>query len=102
MNRSLLRFVAFGVLACAFALNGWLYAHGISHSLQHAHHSAASHADPLCSWLCSAGQSIHALNLIVPTVTHLVARAEIVISAIILTSTSSTIFSRGPPYSPFQ
>ncbi len=64
MNRTLSRPVILGLIACCFVLNGWLFYQGVGHTLEHAHHSAAGHADPLCTWLCSAGQVICAFDLV--------------------------------------
>ena len=38
-------------------LSGAVYPQLAAHEAQHAHHSAATHANALCSWLCAAGQT---------------------------------------------
>lgn len=49
--------------ACLFVLNVWLPAQVVGHAKQHSHHSSTTHADPLCTLLCSAGHVIHGVTL---------------------------------------
>ena len=49
----------------------------IAHETQHNHHKAATHASPLCSWFCDAGQGLDHQNFVFsPTITFL-ARLDI-------------------------
>lgn len=52
-----------GLSACLFVLNVWLPAQVVGHGKQHSHHSSATHADPLCTLMCSAGHVIHGVTL---------------------------------------
>ena len=44
----------------------------VAHETQHDHHKAATHASPLCSWFCGAGQGLDHQNFVFsPTITFL-------------------------------
>ncbi len=46
-------------------LSGVLSAQAVGHAPQHSHHhTSATHATPLCSWYCAAGQ-VHTVDLVV-------------------------------------
>lgn len=50
--------LAVGVLAAWLVLlSAVVYPQLAAHAETHAHHSAATHATSLCSWLCGAGQT---------------------------------------------
>lgn len=56
--KSVTKQLAVGVLAAWLALlSGVAYPQLTVHAEQHAHHSAATHANALCSWFCAAGQT---------------------------------------------
>ena len=97
MSRTLSRPAILGLIACCFVLNGWLYYQSISHTFEHARHSAAGHANPLCTWLCSASQVIGASALVLDTVPRPIAHAELSVPSITLTNLPVQNFSRGPP-----
>lgn len=40
-----------------------LFSHVAKHSLQHARHQATTHASPLCTWLCTAGEISEAVDV---------------------------------------
>ncbi len=49
------------VLAAGFLLLGAvLSSQAVAHAVHHAGHQAATHANPLCTWLCAAGQVLEA------------------------------------------
>ena len=97
MSRTLSRPAIFGLVACCFVLHGWLYHQSVRHTFEHAHPSAAGHTNPLCTWLCSAGQVIGASALVLDTVPRPIAHAEISVPSLILTHLPVTNSSRGPP-----
>jgi hypothetical protein len=69
----------------------------VAHETQHAHHKAATHSSPLCSWFCGAGQGLDLQDSVfVPAITFLamldVQSADRVDDAELVLSPS-----RGPP-----
>lgn len=40
-----------------------LFSHVAKHSLNHARHQATTHASPLCTWLCTAGEISEAVDV---------------------------------------
>ncbi|HLZ35438.1 MAG TPA: hypothetical protein VKP13_15630 [Nitrospira sp.] len=90
--------LAVGLLAAWLVLlSGVVYPQLTAHAAQHAHHSAATHATALCSWLCAAGQA--AENVVSPapapfTTASPAVRQEYVASDFSPVSSDS---SRGPP-----
>ncbi len=91
------RVLVSAILLFLVLLSGLLQVPAAIHSLHHGHHSAASHADPLCSWLCTAGQVIHADIVFVPSLHAPVADLSPCFGSVLLTSLSLASFSRGPP-----
>ncbi len=49
-------FFVVGLLACFLFVSGAFTGQAVKHTFHHAHHKAATHANPLCSWMCAAGQ----------------------------------------------
>lgn len=71
----------------------------VTHETQHDHHKAATHASPLCSWFCDAGQGLdHQDTVFSPTMTFL---AMLDIESIRQVDDVEVVFSpsRGPPSS---
>ena len=99
MNRRFVRFASIGLIASFLVLNGWLQLQATHHALKHAHHTAAGHADPLCTWVCSAAQVILDSDVILPGQIQPIAPAEISLVSIVPVQSASFIQSRGPPES---
>ena len=97
MSRTPSKTLALGLVACCVALNGWLLYLGVGHTVRHAHHSAAGHADPLCTWVCSAGQSTHETPTVLPSASLPSGSLETTLPTTPLPEIASPIFSRGPP-----
>ena len=56
MKRLFLHSAAIVLVASLLGVNAWLPFQMMGHSHSHAHHDSATHATPLCTLLCSAGQ----------------------------------------------
>ena len=56
MHDAVLKFVSIFLVVCVLSVGGFAQAQSVEHAGHHAHHSAATHAASLCSWLCAAGQ----------------------------------------------
>ncbi len=54
MNR-----VAISLVVTFLGISAWLPFQMIGHGQTHAHHEATTHATPLCTLFCSAGQMAH-------------------------------------------
>ena len=55
------------LVCCLLMLSTVGFAETVSHTLHHAHHGANTHATPLCSWLCAAGQGLNTSIITVPS-----------------------------------
>ena len=51
-----------GLLACFLFVSGALSGQVVKHTVHHAHHKAATHANPLCTWMCAAGQVLEGVE----------------------------------------
>jgi len=93
--------VAGFLLIMLMMVNGLAYPNIVAHTFHHMHHTADTHASPLCSWVCTAGQMDEAASL--PFI-HITVQTD---SLSIPQPTSPHIFHldagfpRGPP-PPFQ
>lgn len=85
--------------ACIFVLNVWLPAQVAGHAKLHSHHSSATHADPLCTLICSAGHVIHGVTLDLPSDGSPAGLVEPVGRSQISASIPHHQLSRGPPSS---
>lgn len=85
--------------ACLFVLNVWLPAQVVGHARQHSHHSPATHADPLCTLICSAGHVIHGFTVDVPARFAPAELLELRANSQISATVSEHHLSRGPPSS---
>lgn len=85
--------------ACLFVLNVWLPAQVVGHANQHSHHSPATHADPLCTLICSAGHVIHGVTLDLSSDGAPAALPDQVGRSQISPSIPDRQLSRGPPSS---
>jgi hypothetical protein len=62
MPRIVRQGIAISLVACLLLLAGLAFPQTVAHATHHAHHKAATHASPLCSWLCAAGQVLEAIS----------------------------------------
>lgn len=58
MNHRLRQIAVAGFALWLVALSGIVYPQLTAHMGQHEHHSAATHATALCSWLCVAADAV--------------------------------------------
>lgn len=58
MRCSIRQFAVGGLALWIVALSGSVYPQLTAHMAQHEHHSAATHATALCSWLCTAADAV--------------------------------------------
>ncbi len=86
------------LIACYVALSGWLFYQGTSHSLAHHHHSAATHANPLCTWQCSASQVAHDSHAVLTFCFTPVVSADTRPAHVTVTPATLPTYSRGPPH----
>jgi hypothetical protein len=63
MNRRIQQCVVGGLALWLVALSGIVYPQLTAHMVQHEHHSAATHATALCSWLCIAADAIEGTSV---------------------------------------
>ena len=68
MKHKLFSIGASALLCCFVAVNGWLHFHAIDHLQAHTHHDSTTHASPLCTLFCSAGQMGQSVGLSLPAV----------------------------------
>lgn len=68
MKQKLLSLSTSMLLCCFVAVNGWLHFQAIQHVQAHSHHDSSTHASPLCTLFCSAGQMGHVVGLSLPSV----------------------------------
>ncbi len=85
--------------ACLFVLNVWLPAHLAGHAKQHSHHSSATHADPLCTLVCSAGHVIHGFTVALSSHFAPAELLTLVETSQISAAVPHHYLSRGPPFS---
>lgn len=97
MMRLRLTILILPLSACLFVLNAWLPAQIVGHAKQHSHHSAATHADPLCTLICSAGHVVHGATVVFSSDFAPAARLEVIAVSQIWSTFSRLHFSRGPP-----
>jgi hypothetical protein len=85
------------LVACLLLVPALASPASVAHEAQHAHHNAATHSSPLCSWLCGAGQGFNlADSVFVPTISFL---AILAIASVFRVDYAPSVFSppRGPP-----
>ena len=63
MNHRIRQFAVGGLALWFVALSGIVYPQLTAHMAQHAHHSAATHATALCSWLCIAADAVEGTSV---------------------------------------
>lgn len=98
MNRLRRTALVANLAACLFVLNVWLPAQVVGHATAHAHHSSATHADPLCTLLCSAGQAVHGVTVDLSSDGFPVARVDLLGTSQISPRLPRHQLSRGPPF----
>jgi hypothetical protein len=63
MKPSVRQIVIVGFALWLVALSGIVYPQLTAHMGQHEHHSAATHATALCSWLCIAADAVEGTRI---------------------------------------
>ena len=61
MNSGIRQLAVGGFALWLVALSGIVYPQLTAHMGQHEHHSAATHATALCSWLCIAADAVDSI-----------------------------------------
>ncbi len=63
MSRMIRQFAIAGFALWLVALSGLVYPQLTAHIRQHEHHTAATHATALCSWLCIAADAVEGTSV---------------------------------------
>lgn len=63
MKRRIRHIVVVGFALWLVALSGIVYPQLTAHMGEHEHHSAATHATALCSWLCIAADAVEGTSV---------------------------------------
>ena len=98
MKTKLFHYCSLFLLCCFVGANGWLHFQTIGHLHAHSHHNAATHASPLCTLLCSAGQMAQLVGTPPPLIVKQTSSLEVTEPTIRLISQATPPVSRGPPY----
>ena len=94
------QFLIFGLLAIFLTLNSLTYPQVLVHAFHHSHHTAESHAQPLCFWVCSAGQMEETSNPFHISNIGLIGKIDLTIRTAFPFPIQPIRLARGPP-SPF-
>jgi len=97
MKRVIIKFFAIGLIATFLGVNAWLPLQMIGHAKTHAHHHSATHATPLCTLLCSAGQMVHTADPTPQFAHSYIYSLEPTTFHSILAIHVSPLLARGPP-----
>jgi len=97
MKRLFVNSATFVLVASIFGVSAWLPSQLMGHAHSHAHHQAATHATPLCTLFCSAGQMAHYSDPTPPLVQLVSYSLELPKYFSLLPLPLSLRFSRGPP-----
>lgn len=91
------RVVSVALILCVLIVGGLASAKTVSHETHHAHHQAATHGNPLCSWMCAAGQMSDAGLWVLPQHCYAVADAPTSMALPVAGTPARTHASRAPP-----
>ena len=91
--------LTFSLLAVLLTLNSLTYPQILVHAFHHSHHSAASHAQPLCFWVCSAGQMEEAASPFHISNLGLIGKIDVAIRTVVPFPIQPVRLARGPPSS---
>jgi hypothetical protein len=86
------------LLCCFVAVNGWLHFQAIEHVQAHSHHDSTTHASPLCTLFCSAGQMGQVVGLSLPSVFQNSAWIILLDPPVVHSLYVARPLSRGPPF----
>ena len=100
MEKKRRHILTFFLLAVFLALNSLTYPQILVHAFHHSHHSAASHGQPLCFWVCSAGQMEETSNPFFISNLGLIGKVEITIRPDLPFQLQPVRLARGPPSLP--
>ena len=67
MTRKIHKLLAIVLLFSLLILGGILQKQAVAHALHHAHHTAATHASILCSWMCAASHVVQSAETTLDT-----------------------------------
>ena len=87
----------FCLLAIFLVLNSLAYPQILTHTFHHSHHTADTHSQPLCFWICSAGQMEETSNPFFPAVVGLVGIIVLTSIGPVLIQFQFVRLARGPP-----
>ncbi len=98
-SRQILTFFLLGVF---LTLNSLTYPQILVHTFHHSHHTASSHTQPLCFWVCSAGQMEETSNPFLISYLGLIGKVELTIRPDLPFQLQPVRLARGPPSLPFS
>ena len=50
------------LLACFLFVSGAFAGQAVEHTFDHSHHKSTTHSNPLCAWMCAAGQVLQGFD----------------------------------------
>lgn len=92
-----IKIFAIGLVAAFLGVNAWLPFQMMGHVHAHTHHDSATHATPLCTLLCSAGQMAHIADPTPPLVQSYAYSLGLPTFTSLLASHVAPLLARGPP-----
>jgi hypothetical protein len=97
MKRSVRQIAVVGFALWLVALSGIVYPQLTAHMGQHEHHSAATHATALCSWLCIAADAVEGTSVYFAPVEQVALIEQEFLGSQISTPVSVQPPARAPP-----
>ena len=90
--------LAIGVMLSFAFVTGALTIQVTKHSIHHTHqHTATTHASPLCTWMCTAGQVLQTFDVALPAPVHTVVPLKALQPSTVVVSAKRDTPSRSPP-----
>jgi hypothetical protein len=100
VNRLIIHRVAIALVGTILGISAWLPFQMMGHAKTHVHHQAATHASPLCTLFCSAGQMAQMADPTPTFAQSYVYNLEISTFTAHLAMAASRLLARGPPAHP--
>jgi hypothetical protein len=97
MKRRIRHIVVVGFALWLVVLSGIVYPQLTAHMEQHEHHSAATHATALCSWLCIAADAVEGTSIYLAPVEQIALIEQEFLGSQISTPVSVQPPARAPP-----
>ena len=97
MRHSPKTILTFCLLVVFLTLNSLTFPKVLAHAFHHSHHTATTHAQPLCFWVCAAGQMEENSNPFYLSTLGLVGNVDIAPWHIVPVLSQSFQPARGPP-----